>query len=266
MESLQTRVLVTLRDQILKGEFVPGERLTEVGLAEKLKVSRTPIRVALATLEREGLVESNATGGFLMRGFTPREIDHAITIRGTLESLAVRMLAEHGASPKLMAELKACLADGDRLLEHHASTLLEDFTAYTEMNDRFHTLILQGARSTVLERTMEHVMRISFAGPSALVSGPVTQFQWLVIAHHHQHHALVEAIEHRQSGRAQALAEEHVNIARANLKAVLERPEMAQTLMPGIRYNKSPSAEPQNPRARTPRRAAKASVATPEPE
>ena len=44
MESQQERVLVYLRDLILKGEFAPGERLGEVALAERLKASRTPVR------------------------------------------------------------------------------------------------------------------------------------------------------------------------------------------------------------------------------
>jgi GntR family transcriptional regulator of vanillate catabolism len=48
MTSLQTQVLVQLRDLILKGEFSPGERLAEIPLAEKLNASRTPVRAALA--------------------------------------------------------------------------------------------------------------------------------------------------------------------------------------------------------------------------
>lgn len=56
MDSQQSRVLVQLRDMILKGEFVPGERLAEIPLAEKLEASRTPVRLALASLEHEGLI------------------------------------------------------------------------------------------------------------------------------------------------------------------------------------------------------------------
>ena len=57
MDSQQSRVLVQLRDMILKGEFVPGERLAEIPLAEKLEASRTPVRLALASLDHEGLTE-----------------------------------------------------------------------------------------------------------------------------------------------------------------------------------------------------------------
>jgi len=236
-ESLQNRVLVALRSLILSGEFNPGERLTEVSLAEKLNVSRTPVRLALATLEREGLTESNATGGYVMRGVTPREIEDAITIRGTLEGLAARMVAEQGPSRRLLADMKQCLAEGDELLSQPHGATLDDYTLYTEINDRLHALILEGAQSEVLERTMAHVLCMPFAAPSALVSGPATEHQgirWLIIAHH-QHHALVEAIEQGQSGRAQAIAEEHVNIARENIQSILANPEIAKKFIPVIR-------------------------------
>src|SRR5437667_10413158 len=71
MESQQSRVLVQLRDLILKGEFAPGERLAELTLAEKLGASRTPVRLALASLEQEGLVEPSPARGYVMRQSTP---------------------------------------------------------------------------------------------------------------------------------------------------------------------------------------------------
>lgn len=252
-ESLQNRVLVALRSLILSGKFDPGERLTEVALAKKLHVSRTPVRLALATLEKEGLTEANATGGYIMRGVTPREIEDAITIRGTLEGLAARMLAEQGPSRRLLADMKQCLAEGDELLSKQHGATLEDYTRYTDINDRLHALILEGAHSDVLERTMAHVLCMPFAAPSALVSGPAAEHQgirWLIIAHH-QHHALVEAIEQGQSGRAQAIAEEHVNIARENIQAIFDNPEIAKKLIPAIRL---PRTTPEPTPARAGRR------------
>jgi GntR family transcriptional regulator of vanillate catabolism len=72
MSSQQSRVLVQLRDLILKGGFAPGERLAEIPLAERLGVSRTPVRLALGSLEYEGLIEPSLGGGYQMRRFTPR--------------------------------------------------------------------------------------------------------------------------------------------------------------------------------------------------
>jgi GntR family transcriptional regulator of vanillate catabolism len=114
---------------------------------------------------------------------------------------------------------------------------------------RFHELILFGAQSEVLKRMMEQILCMPFAAPSALVTGPATQRQgikWLGIAHH-QHHALVDAIEKGQSGRAQAIAEEHVNIPRENLRYILDKPEIARKLIPGIRLNQPTSKQPLAP-------------------
>lgn len=63
VDSQQARALIQLRDLILKGEFAPGERLAEVTLATRLGVSRTPVRLALAALEREGLVSPSGSVG-----------------------------------------------------------------------------------------------------------------------------------------------------------------------------------------------------------
>src|SRR4051794_6147977 len=96
MDSQQSRVLVQLRDMILKGAFTPGERLAEIPLAEKLGASRTPVKLALATLEHEGLIEPSPAGGYQMRRFTSQEIADAIRVRGVLEGFAARLIAEDG--------------------------------------------------------------------------------------------------------------------------------------------------------------------------
>src|SRR6266567_4722071 len=90
MDSQQSRVLVQLRDMILKGDFAPGERLAEIPLAESLDASRTPVKLALASLEYEGLIEPSPVGGYQMRRFTSREISDAIRVRGVVEGFAAR--------------------------------------------------------------------------------------------------------------------------------------------------------------------------------
>jgi GntR family transcriptional regulator of vanillate catabolism len=69
-----TRALLGLREQILSGEFKPGERMSELPLVERLGVSRTPLRLALATLEHEGLLRVLPAGGYVVREFTLADI------------------------------------------------------------------------------------------------------------------------------------------------------------------------------------------------
>lgn len=236
MESQQERVLVHLRDLILKGEFAPGERLAEVTLADRLKASRTPVRLALATLEQEGLVEPSPTGGYVMRRITGAEIADAIAVRGHLEGMAARLVAEHGVPRQLSMAFAECLRAGDRALDKPELDL-DDYAAYTDMNNRFHQLIVEGSGNAALMRAIEVNNRLPFAAASAMLPMQSTLEagrQWLYIAHR-QHHSLVQAMERGEGTRAQALAAEHVQIAQMNLSYALERPEVSAKLAPVFR-------------------------------
>lgn len=236
MDSQQSRVLVQLRDMILKGEFTPGERLAEIPLAEKLGASRTPVKLALASLEHEGLIEASPAGGYQMRRFTSQEIADSIRVRGLIEGFAARLIAEDGAPRQLLRSLKDCLADGDRVVDKPSMTL-DDYAAYVQMNDRFHALIIEGCNNSSVKRIMEMLDSQPFASPSSMLpmqSSMEEGHEWMKHAHR-THHSLVQAIERGQGYRAQALGEEHVEIARMNLDYALERPEIAESVMPGIR-------------------------------
>ncbi len=90
-QSSQTvRAQLKLREFILNGDVTAGERMSELALVDRLRVSRTPIRAALARLEQEGLLRALPTGGFVVNAFNERDIHTAIEIRGTLEGLAAR--------------------------------------------------------------------------------------------------------------------------------------------------------------------------------
>lgn len=236
MESQQARVLISLRDMVLRGEFSAGERLAEVPLAERLKASRTPVRIALVTLEAEGLLDASPSGGYVVRRFTPQEIVDAISVRANLEGMAARLLAEHGVPRKLALELRGCLEDGDRIL---ATGAIDDeaSAAYIEMNNRFHALIVEGAGNDTLRRAVELINRQPFASPSALMpmQGSDEEARRTLLIAHDQHHRIVAALTHAQSARAQALAEEHGHIPEINLQMALARREEAAKVIPAMR-------------------------------
>ena len=235
-ESQQSRVLIQLRDLILKGEFAPGERLAEIPLAEKLDASRTPVRLALTTLEYEGLIEAVPSGGYRMRGFTPTEVSHAIQTRGVLEGYAARLLTEKGPSRQLLSQLHECLEQADQVVNKPQMSF-DDYAAYVDINTRFHNLILEGSGNRTIQRMMDMLNGQPFAAPSAMLpmqssheAGTRAMQQAQL-----QHHAIVQAIERGQSTRAQALGEEHVEIARSNVEYATQNPEVAARVMPGIR-------------------------------
>lgn len=236
MRSQQSRILVQLRDLILKGEFAPGERLAEIPIAERLGASRTPVRLAFATLEQEGLVESSPSGGYVMRSFTRKELDDAIVVRGVLEGTAARLLAENGMTRPMSDELHDCLAQGDKALAEPELTI-DGYADYVEMNDRFHKLIVEFAGNDALVRAIEVNDRLPFASASATLPMHTSTGdgrRWLQITHY-QHHVILQAIEKREGARAQAVAMEHIEIARMNLRSAFERSQEYSDLMPAIR-------------------------------
>ena len=234
--NLQETVLIQLRDLILRGEFEPGQRLAEQQLAERLGASRTPVRAALVTLEQEGLVEANDTGKFLVRQFTPREVADAISVRGQLEGMAARLVAEHGVSRQLQGDLQACLDEGDLALA--ANPLgYESYAAYAVVNDRFHALVLEACGNRALQRAVAINDKLPFAPASAMLpmQGSVAlDRDWMLYAHR-QHHMLFAALKAGEGARAQSLAIEHTEVAQMNMRMALERRAETERVLPAIR-------------------------------
>lgn len=218
------RLLLTLRQRILHGEFTPGERLTELGLVERLQASRTPIRLALERLAHEGLVDKLSSGGFRLRSFSVSEIWDAIEIRGVLEGTAARFAAERLESDD---ELDVLRILGSVRRPHDSPAA---FAEYLEVNDRFHHELWRLAKSPSLLRSLESATRVPFASPGALIftgSPEATDFSVIALEHHR---GIVDAISKREGSRAEALAREHSRLARGNLLLGLRNKDLMRCL------------------------------------
>lgn len=209
-----------IREMILLGELQPGERITETGLAERLGLSRTPIRNVLPSLAGEGLLRTVGRRGYAVAWFSDSESLEALELRALLEGQAARMVAHKGAPKRLLDQLAECLAEGDALFQDD-DTQLVDPAAYGEMNDRFHTLIVEGAGSAMLASMIVRLNHIPFVAPASPVFQPgrTRQISRLLFVAHAQHHAIVDAIQARDGARAEALFREHSNAQRNNLTA-----------------------------------------------
>src|SRR5215468_12104771 len=218
MNSQQTRALVRIREMVLQGKLSPGQRVAEAPLAEMLGMSRTPVRQALPLLAQEGLLAEHETRGYVVRGFTTADILDAIDLRGVLEGLAARRVAERGASRALLSALRECLAEGDQILaEGHVADKAE--ALYVDMNVRFHQLIVVECRSAIIQQALERNARIPFAGPQALAVDKTSlagMYATLAYAHR-QHHCIVSALERGEGARVEALMREHTNPVKENL-------------------------------------------------
>ena len=117
-EDSQTgRTLLNLRGMLLRGDFQPGERISELPLVARLGVSRTPIRLALDRLAHEGLLEASPTGGFVVRAFTLEDVWDAIETRGILEGAAARLAAERLEDPSELTLLREYRDEMDAMVQ-----------------------------------------------------------------------------------------------------------------------------------------------------
>lgn len=226
MAGKNTRVIVRIREMILHGHLTPGQRVREVELAGALGVSRTPVREALPILAQEGMLTQLDTRGFVVREFTPQEIMDAIDVRGVLEGLAARILAEQGPARRVMQALYECLREGDDIFAKR-HLVDSDEERYGDMNKQFHAVIVQGAGSKVIADALERNDRIPFAAAHAIAFDRVDlrgMYDMLWFSHR-QHHSIVQALENGEGQRVAALMCEHAYITKRsiNLKSVTWR-------------------------------------------
>ena len=131
---LRDVVFNTLRQAILRGELKPGERLMEIQLANKLGVSRTPIREALRKLELEGLVHMVPRKGAEVADITEKSLRDVLEVRKALEELSVQLACEKITEEEI-EELK-------RVAERFKDTLNDqDVTKIAEADVAFHDVI-----------------------------------------------------------------------------------------------------------------------------
>lgn len=217
--------ILGLRQLIMDGELRAGDRLSEVRLAARLEVSRTPLRLALAQLEHEGLLEPVPGGGFVVRSFNGRQVLDAIELRGLLEGQAARLAAVRHTGPRALGDLIACVAKLDRIVGGSDNTPTGDeFELYVELNDEFHEQLFVLADSDVLRDAYERVLALPFAQPSFFLpaQADTSQFEPTLAAGNQQHHEILNAIERGDSDESERLARAHAELTVRNLENVLE--------------------------------------------
>jgi len=241
--SQTVRAQLALRDLILSGGLRPGERISELQAVETTGVSRTPVRMALVRLEEEGLLEAIPSGGFMVKAFSERDILDSIELRGTLEGLAARFAAERGVSARDLEPLKECVNEIDGLVRRDPVSV-EAVSSYVTLNARFHALLTELSRSPPLIRQIDRASALPFASPSGFVmaqSALPEAHQILLIAQDH-HRVVVDAIENREGGRAEAVMREHARLAARNLRLAL-RTRTHLELLPALALIKSAAAD-----------------------
>ncbi len=137
---LRDVVFNTLRDAILKGELEPGERLMEIQLAERLAVSRTPIREAIRKLELEGLVLMIPRKGAEVAKISEKSLRDVLEVRRSLEELAAEL-----ACQRMDAEALKDLEDAQKAF---IQAVESETMTMAEADEHFHDVIYMGTGNT----------------------------------------------------------------------------------------------------------------------
>jgi len=216
-------VVLQLREMIMSGEFPPGSHLMEIPLAEQLQVSRTPVRLALGTLASEGLLIHMPQRGFVVRGFSIKEIIDAVDTRAALESLACKIVCEQGLLPEVEKKLEDNLTETQELLKCQPFEA-DAIPRWCSLNADFHGSIIQSSDNQSLQKCVHDMSTIPLAAPHTIAATASTlpNIAGVVSRSLEMHSLILDALKKRQAERAQYLMREHVYQGREGLRTFLE--------------------------------------------
>ncbi|WP_158602017.1 GntR family transcriptional regulator [Pararobbsia silviterrae] len=215
--SLKDSVADTIRMSIVTGELALGQPLSERTLAERLNVSKTPVREALAQLRLEGLVHAYPQRGAFV--FTPNrtEVVEMCELRQALEAAALKMAIERHPDDAKRA-LETIVHRMEAALGH------EDRRAYLAEDTQFHQALFMTCGNGLLMRTYEmHVGKIS------ALRTHLAQRQGHTALSFAEHKSILQAVKDRDSEHALAILDTHIARTRLSYSAEVERSNDAQS-------------------------------------
>lgn len=194
--TLRMSALGVIRESILTGVLRPGQQLVQAEIAAQMNVSRAPIREALRQLEEEGLVESIPYRGTFVSSVTRRDVVELYSLRGTLESMAARLLIarRHEGDVEelesILARMMAAADAGDRQAVNIAD--IEFHTQLCVLSDHHHLIRSWKTSANLIRRILSFRNRLST--PHVVVD---------------MHKPIVEAIRNGDAAAAQHAIEAH---------------------------------------------------------
>lgn len=196
--TLADRAYDHVRNEILCGRLSVGSVVAEGTVAEELGISKTPVREALQSLRRDGLLELGPRRQVIVRGFSDEHRREIVDVRIALESLSVRRACERMTIEQI-DQLRLLLIQQKRAVDAH------DEDRFIELDERFHLHIAAGADLPTVERFLAQlrgfvrVMRLGRTRPPG-----VLQEVWS------EHERIADLIEGRKPAQAARALREHI--------------------------------------------------------
>lgn len=195
---LRDVVFNTLRQAILKGELKPGERLMEIALAERLGVSRTPIREAMRKLELEGLVVMIPRRGAQVANITEKDLNDVLDVRIALENMAIEKACERMTEEE-MGRLWVAAKEFERTMGEG------NLVKLAEADVAFHEIIYRAADNRRLNQVLNNLREQIYRYRVEYLKEEETR-NVLVM----EHEELTQAIKERDVKRAQEISYRHI--------------------------------------------------------
>ena len=196
---LRDVVFNTLRQAILRGELKPGERLMEIQLANKLGVSRTPIREAIRKLELEGLVLMIPRKGAEVAEITEKNMRDVLEVRKALEELAVQLACEKITAEEI-EEMKKAAEEFRMILKN------KDITEIAEADVRFHDIIYMATDNQKLIHLLNKLREQMYRYRVEYLKNPDVHEQLT-----QEHEEIVYHIKRREKAEATAVTCQHID-------------------------------------------------------
>lgn len=209
---LRDVVFQTLRQAILKGQLEPGERLMEIQLANRLGVSRTPIREAMRKLELEGLVVMVPRKGAEVASITEQDLFDVLEVRRSLECLAAGLACER-MNGEILEELKKAMDEFKSLAGS------KDLAELTDSDIQFHEQIYHATGNKRLVQLLNNLREQMYRYRLEYLKDETTH-QKLV----EEHEKIYEALRTGNKKLAEEALTEHIdNQAKAVANAIKEK-------------------------------------------
>ena len=196
---LRDVVFNTLRDAILTGKLVPGERLMENQLAEKLGVSRTPVREALRMLELENLVELVPRKGAQVLDMSEKDITNILEVRSALEGQATSLACKKMTKEDLQ-QLKNMEVDFEKAVADN------DVEHFVDIDEDFHDLIFAATENDKLISIFRNLRIQLYRYRMAQAKNNETSMS-TIVAHHR---SIIRAIENHDAEEGASIAQGHI--------------------------------------------------------
>lgn len=204
-----------LKAAILSGELRPGERLTDQGLAERLGISRTPVREAVRQLVREGLLVGTPNRGVTV--FRPSAVDVAeiYAIRASLEGLAATLAALNPRRAEALRKMERSL------LRAQEAASAGDAAEIARCNTEFHESILEASESPTLVELVEPIRN-----KAIICRLSSLRYQTNVEVSLREHAQIIRCLEAGHSEEAGRLVRRHITEAGRRFLEQVGAPEM----------------------------------------